>query len=73
MGERRTRKSSEIKERETGRETKSRQQKKGHKEMEKRESKKEIHGETKIQAYGDGIAEMNINYCPECGRKLEED
>lgn len=41
MGERRTRKSSEIKERETGRETKSRQQKKGHKEMEKRESKKE--------------------------------
>lgn len=32
-----------------------------------------IHGETKIQAYGDGIAEMNINYCPECGRKLKED
>lgn len=34
---------------------------------------KKIHGETKIQAYGDGIAEMNINYCPECGRKLKED
>jgi len=32
-----------------------------------------IHGETKIRAYGDGIAEMNINYCPECGRKLKED
>ena len=41
MGERRMRKSSEIKERKTGRETKSRQQKKGHKEIEKRESKKE--------------------------------
>ena len=34
---------------------------------------KKIHGETKIQACGDGIAEMNINYCPECGRKLKED
>ena len=31
---------------------------------------KKIHEETKIQAYGDGIAEMSINYCPECGRKL---
>ena len=36
-------------------------------------SKEEISKETKIQAYGDGIAEMNINYCPECGRKLKED
>lgn len=34
---------------------------------------KKIYGETKIQAYGDGVAEMNINYCPECGRKLKED
>lgn len=29
-----------------------------------------ICGEIKIQAYGAGIVEMNINYCPECGRKL---
>lgn len=32
-----------------------------------------IHGETKIQACRGGIAEININYCPECGRKLKED
>lgn len=29
-----------------------------------------IHGEVKLQAYGSGMVEMNMNYCPECGRKL---
>lgn len=34
---------------------------------------KQIHGEAKIQAYGYGIAEMNINYCSECGRILRKE
>ena len=31
------------------------------------------HDEYWINAVGDGIAAMRIKYCPECGRKLEED
>ena len=31
---------------------------------------KRMYEDIVIQAYGDGVATMNINYCPMCGRKL---
>ena len=34
---------------------------------------KKLYGKIKIQAYGDGVAEMDMNYYPECGRKLVKD
>ena len=30
-------------------------------------------GEYYIEAISDGKATMRLNYCPKCGRKLEED
>ena len=31
------------------------------------------YGEYYIEAVSDGKAVMRLNYCPKCGRKLEED
>lgn len=31
---------------------------------------KKMYEDIIIQAYGDGVATMKINYCPMCGRKL---
>ena len=34
---------------------------------------REEHGEYYIEAKADGNAYLKLNYCPKCGRKLEED
>ncbi len=33
---------------------------------------KRMYEDVVIQAYGDGVATMTINYCPMCGRKLNK-
>jgi len=34
---------------------------------------KKRYGGFYIEAWGDGVARMRINYCPKCGRKLNGD